>query len=81
MSFVWALALLVVSYTIQALTAKKPANTDAKPATLADFSFPQHEEGTAQPVIFGTVWIEDPMILYYGNLSTEAIRSKSSGKK
>jgi hypothetical protein len=82
MNWVFAIALMIVSYAIQALTAKKPVSTDAKPATFADFSFPQHEAGTPQPVIFGDVWIEDEMILYYGNLSSQAIRTTtSSGKK
>lgn len=79
MWFLFSLGLMVVSYTITALTAKKPA--DAKPATLNDFNFPQHEEGTPQIVVFGDVWIEDPMILYYGNLSNQAIRASSSSEK
>lgn len=83
MNFLWAIGLMIVSYAIQALTAKKPSGAEnAKPATFNDFQFPQHDEGTAQPVIFGDVWIEDEMILYYGNLSSQAIRAKSaSGKK
>lgn len=81
MNFIWALGLLIVSYAITALTAKKPVVSNAKPATFEDFTFPQHEEGTAQPVIFGDVWIEDWMVLYYGNLHSEAIRAKTSGGK
>jgi hypothetical protein len=81
MNFVWAIALLIISYTITALTAKKPASTDAKPATFADFNFPQYQEGTPQPVIFGDVWTSDWMVLYTGQLRTEAIRQKSGGKK
>lgn len=80
MQFVFAIALLIVSYAITALTAKKP--TDAKPSHLQDFTFPQHDEGTPQPVVFGEVWTSDWMVLYYGNLKSEAIRSKAkSGKK
>ena len=81
MNFVWAIALLIISYTITALTAKKPADTNAKPAVFEDFTFPQHEEGTPQPVIFGDVWIEDWMVLYFGNLSSQAIRTKAAGGK
>lgn len=81
MNWIFAIALLIISYAVQALTAKKPTGTEAKPATFSDFTFPQHEEGTPQPVIFGDVWIEDEMILYYGSLSSEAIRSKASGGK
>jgi hypothetical protein len=79
MQLVFALALLVVSYAITALTAKKPV--DAKPARISEFQFPQHEEGVSQPVIFGECWTADWMVLYYGNLSTQAIRAKKSGKK
>ena len=81
MNWIFAIAMLVISYAIQALTAKKPAGAETKPATLNDFTFPQHEVGTPQPVIFGDVWIEDEMILYYGNLSSTAIRTKTGGGK
>lgn len=82
MNFIWALALLIVSYTITALTAKKPAGAeDAKPATFEEFEFPQHEAGTPQAVIFGESWTEDWMVLYYGNLLAEPIRQQSGGGK
>lgn len=81
MNFVFAIAMLVVSYAITALTAKNNKPKDAVPARLSEFAFPQHDEGTAQAVVFGEVWTSDWMVLYYGNLSTEAIRAKSSGGK
>lgn len=81
MWFIFSLGLMVLSYTIQALTAKKPTDNTPKPATLGEFSFPQHEEGTPQAVVFGDCWIEDQMILYYGNLSNTPIRTKSGGGK
>ena len=52
MNFVFAIALLVISYAITALTAKKPTDNNAKPARISDFSFPIHDEGTPQCVIF-----------------------------
>ncbi len=78
-SIVFAVALLVASYAITALNAKTPPN--AKPAALEDFDFPQGEEGTPQMVVFGDVWIDDPMILWYGNFVVEPILSRSGGKK
>lgn len=81
MNFVWAIALLIISYAITALTAKKPTVTNAQPASFEDFKLPQHDEGTPQPVVFGDCWIEDWMVLYYGNLKSEAIRTKSGGGK
>jgi len=79
MNLVWGLLLLIASYAIQALTAKKPEG--AKPSQLSDFSFPQHDEGTPQTVIFGDCWIDDWMVLYYGNLRNQAIKQKSRKKK
>ena len=82
MNLVWAIALLVLSYAITALVTKSPSApkvVDAQPSGLQDFVFPQHDEGTPQPVIFGDVWVEDWMVLYYGNLVTTAIRSESGG--
>ena len=81
MNLVWALAILVVSYAITALTTKVTKPKDAIPARLSEFVFPTHEEGTPQPVIFGECWTSDWMILYYGNLSTESIRAKSESSK
>lgn len=81
MNLVWALAILVVSYAITALTSKNTRPKDAVPSRLPDFQFPAYQPGTPQPVIFGECWTEDWMVLYYGNLSTEPIRAKSSGGK
>lgn len=84
MNLVWALAILVISYAITALTTKSATKPkDAVPSRLSEFQFPTHDEGTPQPVIFGECWTSDWMVLYYGNLSSESIRAKSesSGKK
>lgn len=82
MNFIFAIALFVISYAITALTAKKPVGVaDAKPHTFADFNFPVHEEGTPQAVIFGDCWTSDWMVLYTGNLKTEAIKSKATAPR
>ncbi len=78
MQFVWAFALLVASYAITQLTARKPQAP--KPATFDDFDFPQSAEGTPQPVVFGDVWLGAWLVLYYGNYGVEPIRGRS-GKK
>jgi len=82
MNFLWAIGLLIVSYAITALTAKKPTSTDAKPATFQEFNLPQIKEGTPQCVIFGDCWTPDWMVLRTGDFKSEAIKQKnSSGKK
>lgn len=77
-NFLWGLGMLIASYAIQVLLTPK---TEAqKPASLEEFDFPQFDEGTPQPVVFGDVWSEDQFVLWYGNLRTSAIKS-GGGKK
>lgn len=78
MEWVWAIAMLITSAVISAVTQPKPQKP--KPAALEDFDFPQIEEGSPQTVIFGEVIVEDQFILWYGNLRTTPIKS-SGGKK
>lgn len=77
-----ALALLVLSAVITALTVKAPQTpAPATPAALGEFNFPQIEEGTPQIVVFGDVWLTDWQVLWYGNLSSEEIRTETGGGK
>ncbi|AEG53119.1 hypothetical protein [Sinorhizobium meliloti] len=78
MNFLWAIGLLIASYAIQMLTT--PKTKPQKPASLSDFDFPQFEEGTPQCVFFGDNWTEDHFILWYGNMRTSAVKTKSSKK-
>lgn len=78
MEFVWAIAMLITSAVISAITQPKPQKP--KPAALEDFDYPQIEEGAPEAVIFGEVFIKDQFILWYGNLRTTPIKSKG-GKK
>ena len=78
MQFLIALALMAVSYIISAALIKPPE--PQKPAALEDFKFPQADEGTPEAVIFGDVWLDGWMVLWYGNLRNSAIKS-SGGKK
>lgn len=78
MNFVWAIAMMIASYAIQALMA--PKSVQPKPAALEDFDFPQVDEGTPQSIVFGDVWISDWHVLWYGNMRTTAVKS-DGGKK
>ena len=69
--------LLVSAYVQQALTPKiKPP----KPASLKDVDATTAEEGRPIPVVFGEVWLRSPNLLWYGDLSSTAIKKKG-GKK
>lgn len=73
-----AFALLVVSYAITSMMARKQATRT--PASMEEFDFPQPDEGTAQIVVFGDVWIEDWMVLWYGDYRIEPITGRSRKK-
>ena len=77
-SLVISLVLMAASYAITAMMARKQA--PKKPASMEEFDFPQLDEGTAQAVVFGDVWTEDWMVLWYGDYQVTPIRSKG-GKK
>lgn len=73
--FVYAIGALVASYFIAASIA--PTNETPKPASLEDFDFPQIDEGTPQAVVFGDVICDGWQVLWFGNMRTSAIKSKS----
>lgn len=77
-NFVIQIAIMIVSAIISAALAPKPK--PPKPASITDFDLPTAEEGREIPVVFGTVWITGPNVLWYGDLRSSAIKTKS-GKK
>ena len=72
-----AVVLLAASYAITAsMSRRQPAK---KPATVEEFDFPQADEGTAQAIVFGDVWVTEWMVLWYGDYQISPIKKK--GKK
>lgn len=78
MVFFAYLAIIAVSYFLS--TAAMPKPPKQKPAMLADFDVPTAELGREVSVLFGTELIEDPNVIWFGDLSSKAIKSKG-GKK
>lgn len=78
MNFFLYIAVLIVSAFITAALAPKPPKP--KPAALSDFDIPTADEGRPIPVIFGTNIVTGSNVIWYGDLSTRPIKSKS-GKK
>lgn len=68
------IAALVLSY---ALAPKPPS---AKPAALEDFDVPTAEQDREIPVVFGSVTVTGPNVIWYGNLNSTPI-TKEGGKK
>ena len=68
------LIVSVVSAAISYALAPKPPQP--KPAAFADIDFPQSDEGTEVPVVFGQVWSKGWMVLTVGNYRTSPVKSK-----
>lgn len=78
MEFIAYIAVLIVAAYISVAMAPKPS--PPKPASLEDFDVPTAEQGREIAVVFGTVTVTGPNVIWYGNLGTAPV-TKSGGKK
>lgn len=69
MNFWVQLGILIVTTLISRALAPKPPKQ--KPALLEDFNLPTAEAGRPIPVVFGTVKIPDPIVVWYGDLGVQ----------
>jgi predicted phage tail protein len=72
-----SLALQAISYAL----TPKPKTQAPKAAGLEDFTLPTATEGRPIPVVFGTVLLRGPNVVWAGALRTEPRYSDSGGKK
>lgn len=63
---------MVIAAVISIALAPKPPKPKA--ATLDDFDLPTAEEGRPVPVVFGTLRVAGPNVLWYGDLRSKAIK-------
>ncbi len=68
-------AFVVASVIISIALAPKPAGE--KPPSLDELDIPTAEEGLPIPIVFGTVVVQSPNVVWYGDLGYVAIRTKS----
>lgn len=66
----------VIVFALSELLRPKPKLENAKPAGLGDFSFPTATEERFVPLLWGTVQITGPNVVWWGNLVQEAITEK-----
>lgn len=76
--WVYMAVYLIAAILVSAALAPKPVQP--KPAALEDFDLPTAEQGREIAVIFGTVTVTGPNVVWYGNLRSEAITSPSDKK-
>ena len=72
------IATLVATVIISGLLAPRLENQDA--ATLSDFTLPTAEPSRAVSVVFGTVMVEGPNIVWMGDFEADPIR-RTTGLK
>ncbi len=71
--FLETLILYAILFVAAELLRPKPQIENAKPAGLGEFKFPTATEGRSVPLIWGTVRIDGPNVVWYGDLIQEAI--------
>lgn len=71
------LVIMVLSAVVSAMLAPTPP--EPKKPSLGDLNVPTADEDRVIPVVFGKVRIKGPNVVWYGDLSTVAI--KGPGKK
>lgn len=70
------IARLVIYAAISYLLAPKGPEAPAQ-ATLEDFDIPKPDPSANIPVVFGTAWIKSSNVVWYGDLATTPIKTKS----
>lgn len=73
-NLIYYIVMIIIAILSYVLRPKPPT---PKPATLEEFELPSPDEGTPQRVIFGERRKKEWEILWYGNLRTAKIKSKS----
>lgn len=70
------LLVYAVLFVLSEFLRPKPNIEDAKPAGLGDFQFPTATEDRVVPLIWGTIQVKGPNVVWYGDLIQEPITEK-----
>ncbi len=68
-----SILLAATTMVLSELLRPKPKFEDARAAALGDFRFPTATEGRVIPILWGTVKIDGPNVVWYGDLRQVAI--------
>ena len=71
-----SLVMSVATFLVSELIRPKPELENARPADSGDFRVTTATEGRKVPLIWGTVLMDGPNIVWWGNISTDRIREK-----
>lgn len=76
MGFFVTLLIWAVFFVLSEVLRPKPNIENARPANIGDFQFPTATEGRVVPLIWGTIKMKGPNVVWYGDLLQEAITEK-----
>ena len=76
MGFFLTLFLFIGALILSEVLKPKPNQENARPASLGDFKFPTATEERVVPIVWGTVKLEGPNVVWYGDLRQTAIEKK-----
>lgn len=68
----WTFLLYLAVFVALDLLKPKPKLEDARPSGLGDFNFPTATEGRIVPLVWGTVLLEAPNVVWFGNFRSRA---------
>jgi hypothetical protein len=72
----WVVAFVAAAVVSYSLAPKPP---EQRPPAVRDVEVPTAEAGKPIPVVFGTILLKSPNIVWYGDLKYKAIKKKSGG--
>lgn len=73
----WAIAAIVIAIVAAVISiVMRPKQVPPYPAQLSDFTAPTADAGRPIPVVFGTVLVQAPNVVWYGDLSAKPIKMK-----
>lgn len=72
----FTLLLFIGTFILSELLKPKTGDQNAKPAGLGDFDFPTATEDRVVPLIWGTVKVTGPNVVWYGDLQQRAVTQK-----
>jgi len=76
MGFFLSLFIFASLFVLGELLRPKPNIEDAKPSGLGEFDFPTATEGRVIPLVWGTVRVSGPNVIWYGDFRQEAITER-----
>lgn len=74
--FFFTLILFALTFVLSEVLKPKPKNENARKAGLGDFQFPTATEARVQPLIWGTVKVQGPNVIWYGDLRQKAVKKE-----